>query len=418
MLVQFFFELRAAGVPVSITEFLMLLEALAERVAQVSAQDFYYLARACLVKDERHYDRFDRAFARVFAGAERAFAQLMATVPAEWLQSLGARMFSEEEKRRIEALGGWDKLLETLRARLREQQERHEGGNKWIGTGGTSPFGANGFNPEGVRIGQERSSNRRAVKVWDRREFANFDDRLELGTRNLKLALRKLRKFAREGAADELDLDGTIDATARNAGLLDLKLVPERHNAVKVLLFLDVGGSMDDHVRVCEELFSAARSEFKHLEHFYFHNFIYENLWKDNSRRFAALTPTERVLRTFGTDYRVIFVGDATMSPYEISQPGGSIEHWNREAGALWMQRVAARFPRLVWLNPEDPRRWEYSPSVRLTRELVQGRMFPLSVAGLDLAIRELKKPLTAAGPVPPPPGATPVTQPRAPAAP
>jgi uncharacterized protein with von Willebrand factor type A (vWA) domain len=386
-------------------------------VAQVSAQDFYYLARACLVKDERHYDRFDRTFAHVFAGAERAFAQLLATIPAEWLQSLGARMFSEEEKRRIEALGGWDKLLETLRERLREQQERHEGGNKWIGTGGTSPFGANGFNPEGVRIGQAGSGNRRAVKVWDKREFANFDDRVELGTRNLKLALRKLRKFAREGAADQLDLDGTIDATARNAGLLDLKLVPERHNAVKVLLFLDVGGSMDDHVRGCEELFSAARSEFKHLEHFYFHNFIYESLWKDNSRRLAALTPTERVLRTFGTDYRVIFVGDATMSPYEITQPGGSIEHWNKEAGALWMQRLAARFPRLVWLNPEDPQRWEYSPSVRITRELVHGRMFPLSVAGLDLAIRELKKPLAAAGPVPPPPGATPVTQPRAPAA-
>ncbi|HEY1492336.1 MAG TPA: VWA domain-containing protein, partial [Steroidobacteraceae bacterium] len=400
MLVQFFFELRAAGVPVSITEFLMLLEALQQRVAQVSAQDFYYLARACLVKDERHYDRFDRTFARVFAGAERVFTQLMATVPAEWLQSLAARMFSEEEKRRIEALGGWDKLLQTLRERLREQQERHEGGNKWIGTGGTSPFGANGFNPEGVRIGQDRSGNRRAVKVWDKREFANFDDTLELGTRNLKLALRKLRKFAREGAADQLDLDGTIDATARNAGLLDLKLVPERHNAVKVLLFLDVGGSMDDHVRVCEELFSAARSEFKHLEHFYFHNFIYENLWKDNSRRFAALTPTERVLRTFGTDYRVIFVGDATMSPYEITQPGGSIEHWNKEAGALWMQRVAARFPRLVWLNPEDLQRWDHSPSVRLTRELVQGRMFPLSVAGLELAIRELKKPLAGAGPV------------------
>jgi hypothetical protein len=418
VLVQFFFELRAAGVPVSITEFLMLLEALQQRVAQVSAQDFYYLARACLVKDERHYDRFDRTFARVFAGAERVFTQLMATVPAEWLQSLAARMFSEEEKRRIEALGGWDKLLQTLRARLREQQERHEGGNKWIGTGGTSPFGANGFNPEGVRIGQDRSGNRRAVKVWDKREFANFDDTLELGTRNLKLALRKLRKFAREGAADQLDLDGTIDATARNAGLLDLKLVPERHNAVKVLLFLDVGGSMDDHVRVCEELFSAARSEFKHLEHFYFHNFIYENLWKDNSRRFAALTPTERVLRTFGTDYRVIFVGDATMSPYEITQPGGSIEHWNKEAGALWMQRVAARFPRLVWLNPEDPQRWDYSPSVRLARELVHGRMFPLSVAGLELAIRELKKPLAGAGPVPPPPGATPVTQPRTPAAP
>jgi uncharacterized protein with von Willebrand factor type A (vWA) domain len=418
VLVRFFFELRAAGVPVSITEFLMLLEALQKRVAQVSAQDFYYLARACLVKDERHYDRFDRTFAQVFAGAERAFAQLMATVPAEWLQSLGARLFSEEEKRRVEALGGWDKLLETLRARLREQQERHEGGNKWIGTGGTSPFGANGFNPEGVRIGQERSGNRRAVKVWDRREFANFDDRVELGTRNLKLALRKLRKFAREGAADQLDLDGTIDATARNAGLLDLKLVPERHNAVKVLLFLDVGGSMDDHVRVCEELFSAARGEFKHLEHFYFHNFIYENLWKDNSRRFAALTPTERLLRTFGADYRVILVGDATMSPYEITQPGGSIEHWNKEAGALWMQRIAARFPRLVWLNPEDPQRWDYTPSVRITRELVHGRMFPLSVAGLELAIRELRKPLAGAGALPRPAGATAVTQPHTPAAP
>ncbi len=418
MLVRFFFELRAAGVPVTITEFLTLLEALRERVAQVSAQDFYYLARACLVKDERHYDRFDRTFAQVFAGAERAFAQLVATIPAEWLESLGARMFSEEEKRRIEALGGWDKLMETLRERLREQQERHEGGNKWIGTGGTSPFGANGFNPEGIRIGQDRSGNRRAVKVWDKREFANFDDRVELGTRNLKLALRKLRKFAREGAADQLDLNGTIDATARNAGLLDLKLVPERHNAVKVLLFLDVGGSMDDHVRVCEELFSAARSEFKHLEHFYFHNFIYENLWKDNSRRHAALTPTEQVLRTFGTDYRVIFVGDATMSPYEITQPGGSIEHWNKEAGALWMQRVAARFPRLVWLNPEEPTRWEHSPSARITRELVHGRMFPLSVAGLDLAIRELKKPLAGAGPPPPPPGATPITQPRPPGAP
>ncbi len=417
MLVQFFFELRAAGVPVSITEFLMLLEALRERVAQVSAQDFYYLARACLVKDERHYDRFDRTFAVVFAGAERAFAQLLASVPAQWLQGLAARMFSEEEKRRIEALGGWDKLLETLRERLREQKERHEGGNKWIGTGGTSPFGANGYNPEGVRIGQDGSRNRRAVKVWERRDFANFDDRVELGTRNLKLALRRLRKFAREGAADQLDLDGTIDATARNAGLLDLRLVPERHNAVKVLLFLDVGGSMDDHVRVCEELFSAARSEFKHLEHFYFHNFVYENLWKDNSRRFAALTPTERVLRTFGNDYRVIFVGDATMSPYEITQPGGSIEHWNKEAGALWMQRIVARFPRLVWLNPEDPTRWEYTPSVRIARDLVQGRMFPLSVAGLDRAIRELRKPLLGALPMPPPPGATPVTQPRPPGA-
>ena len=401
MLVPFFFELRRAGIPVTTTEFLMLLEALQARVAQVSAQDFYYLARACLVKDERHYDRFDRVFAEVFAGAEKLFEQLVAKVPAEWLQTLAGRVFSEEERRRIEALGGWDKLMQTLRERLREQTERHEGGNKWIGTGGTSPFGSGGYNPEGIRIGDAGRGQRRAVKVWERREFRNFDDTVELGTRNLKLALRKLRRFAREGAADQLDLDGTIDATARNAGLLDLKHVPERHNAVKVLLFLDVGGSMDDHVRVCEELFSAARTEFKHLEHFYFHNFIYENLWKDNARRFAAVTPTERVLRTYGHDYRVILVGDATMSPYEITQPGGSIEHWNKEAGAVWMQRLAAAFPRLVWLNPEDPARWDYSPSVRITRELVRERMFPLSIAGLDAAIRELKRPLGSTAPVP-----------------
>jgi uncharacterized protein with von Willebrand factor type A (vWA) domain len=407
VLVQFFFELRRADIPVSISEFLVLLAALRARVAQVSAQDFYYLARACLIKDERHYDRFDRVFAEVFAGAEKIFQELLGAVPAEWLRTLAARVFSEEDKRRIEALGGWDQLLETLRARLREQQERHEGGNRWIGTGGTSPFGAHGYNPQGIRIGQERSGQRRAVKVWERREFRNLDDSVQLGTRNLKLALRKLRKFAREGAADQLDLEGTIDATARNAGLLDLKLVPERHNAVKVLLFLDVGGSMEDHVRVCEELFSAARSEFKHLEHLYFHNFIYENLWKDNERRFAALTPTERVLRTYGHDYRVIVVGDATMSAYEITQPGGSIEHWNKEPGALWMQRLCAAFPRLVWLNPEAQARWDSTPSVRLTRALVRERMFPLTIAGLDLAIGELKRPLGA----PPAPPATPITQ-------
>jgi uncharacterized protein len=409
VLVQFFFELRRAGVPVSIGEFLMLLEALRERVAQVSAQEFYYLARACLVKDERHYDRFDQVFAQVFAGAEKLFGQLLGEVPAEWLRALATRMFSAEEKQRIEALGGWDKLMQTLRERLAEQQERHQGGNKWIGTGGTSPFGSRGFNPEGVRIGP--GGQRRAVKVWEQREFRNLDDSVELGTRNLKLALRKLRKFAREGAADQLDLEGTIDATARNAGLLDLKLVPERHNAVKVLLFLDVGGSMDDHVRVCEELFSAARGEFKHLEHFYFHNFIYENLWKDNARRFAQVTPTERLLRTYGRDYRVILVGDATMSPYEISQPGGSIEHWNKEAGALWLQRLCASFPRLVWLNPETRERWEYTPSVAMTRELVGGRMFPLTIAGLDLAIRELKRPLAGLAGLRPPVAATPVTQ-------
>ena len=316
---------------------------------------------------------------------------------AHWLQSLDARVFSEEERRRIEALG-WEKLLERLRERLREQQERHEGGARWVGTGGTSPFGAQGFNPLGIRIGQQGGRARRALKVWERREYRNFDDTVELGTRNLKLALRKLRKFARAGAADQLDLDGTIDATARNGGLLDLKLVPERHNALKVLLFLDVGGSMEDHVRVCEELFSAARSEFKHLEHFYFHNFLYETLWKDNSRRAASTTPTERALRTYGRDYRVILVGDATMSPYEIVQPGGSIEHWNQEPGAVWMRRLCAAFPRLVWLNPEDPARWEHTPSVRITRELIGERMFPLTIAGLDLAIGELRRPLSAVG--------------------
>jgi uncharacterized protein with von Willebrand factor type A (vWA) domain len=416
MLVRFFFVLRTAGVPVSITEFLTLLEALQQRVAQLSAQEFYWLSRACVVKDERHYDRFDRAFGEVFEGAEGLFEQLLAEVPAEWLQGLVARVLSAEEKRRIEALGGWDKLLETLAQRLREQRERHAGGSKWIGTGGTSPFGANGFNPEGIRIGQDVSRERRTVKVWERREFRNFDDRVELGTRNLKLALRKLRRFAREGAADELDLEGTIDATARNAGLLDLKLVPERHNAVKVLLFLDVGGSMDDHVRVCEELFSAARSEFKHLEHFYFHNFPYENLWKDNSRRHAALIPTQQVLRTYGHDYRAIVVGDATMSPYEIAQPGGSIEHWNEEAGALWMQRLCAAFPRLVWLNPELEARWEHTPSVRITRGLVGERMFPLTIAGLDLAIRELQRPFSGVATAHAAAAATPVTQDPAPA--
>lgn len=412
MLVRFFFELRSSGVPVSITEFLALLEALAARVAGASADDFYHLARACLVKDERHYDRFDRVFGEVFQGAERGFAQLLASVPPEWLARLGTRLFSEEERRRIAALGGWEKLMETLRARLAEQRERHQGGNKWIGTGGTSPFGAHGFNPEGIRIGQPQGGEQRAVKVWELREYRNFDDRVELGTRNLKLALRRLRRFAREGAAEELDLDGTIDATARNGGLLELKLVPERHNAVKVLLFLDVGGSMDEHVSVCEELFSAARSEFKHLEHFYFHNFLYESVWKDNSRRAASLTPTERVLRTYGRDYRVIVVGDATMSPYEIVQPGGSIEHWNEEPGALWMQRLCSAFPRLVWLNPEAPARWEHTPSVRLTRELIGERMFPLTIAGLDRAIGELRRPLSAVGLTHRGAGATSVTQP------
>ena len=412
MLVRFFFELRNAGIPVSTSEFLALLAALEARVTEASVQDFYYLARACLVKDERHYDRFDLVFARIFHGAEQAFAQLLATVPAEWLQSLAARTLSAEERQRIEALGGWDKLLETLRQRLREQQQRHAGGNRWIGTGGTSPFGTGGFNPEGIRIGGRQGlGERRAVKVWEQREYRNFDDTVELGTRNLKLALRKLRRFAREGARDELDLEGTIDATARNGGLLDLKLVPERHNAVKVLLFLDVGGSMEGHVRICEELFSAARSEFKHLESFYFHNFLYESLWKDNARRGATHIPTERILRTYGRDYRVILVGDAAMSPYEIVQPGGSVEHWNEEAGAVWMQRLCAAFPRLVWLNPEPQARWASSPSTGITRDLLAGRMFPLTLAGLDLAIGELRRPLHGGAGALAGAGATSVTQ-------
>lgn len=390
MLVPFFFKLREAGVPVSITEFLTLLEALEARVIDASAEDFFYLSRACMVKDERHFDRFERAFAAYFKGAEDLFESLMANIPQEWLKRIGERTLSAEEKAKIAALGGWDKLIETLKKRLEEQKERHQGGNKWIGTGGTSPFGAHGYNPEGIRIGQEESRNRRAVKVWDQREFRNLADNVELGTRNIKVALRKLRRFAREGAADQLDLDGTIDSTARNAGLLDLKFVPERHNAIKILLFLDVGGSMDDHVRVCEELFSAARSEFKHMEYFYFHNFVYETVWKDNRRRFGEKIATHEIMRTYGHDYKLIFVGDATMSPYEIVQPGGSIEHWNEEAGAVWMQRLTHTWPHHVWLNPEPESRWEHTASVQLTRELLEDRMFPLTLGGLDQAIKAL----------------------------
>jgi len=393
MLTRFFFDLRSEGVPVGVTEFLTLLEGLKAGVVWVSAEEFYYFARACLVKDERHYDRFDRVFAQTFEGAEKLFERIVAELPPEWLKALAERTLTEEEKARVQSLGGWEKLLETLRERLKEQKEAHRGGSKWIGTAGTSPFGAEGYNPEGVRIGQSKSRHRRAVKVWDAREYRNFDDSVELGTRNMKLALRRLRRFAREGAADQLDLDGTIAATARNAGHLDLKLVPERRNAVKVLLFLDVGGSMDDHIRLCEELFSAARSEFRHLEHYYFHNFPYERLWKDNRRRHSVVTDTLTVLRTYSRDYRAIFVGDATMSPYEITQPGGSVEGWNAESGAVWMQRIAAAFPRLVWLNPEPRERWDYTPSVRITRELIAERMFGLTLEGLDAAIRELRRP-------------------------
>ena len=392
MLVRFFTDLRAGGVPVTLPEFLSMLEALEARVAALSAEEFYYLARMALVKDERHFDRFDRVFAEHFEGAEKLFEKLLEELPPEWLKQLTERLLTEEEERRVEALGGWDKLLETLRERLREQKERHEGGNKWIGTAGTSPFGNQGFNPEGVRIGQGKSRHRRAVKVWDARDYRNLDDDIELGTRNIKMGLRRLRRFAREGAAEELDLDGTIDATARNAGLLDIKLVPERRNAVKLLLLLDVGGSMDPHIKVCEELFSAARAEFKHLEYFYFHNFVYERVWKDNRRRFSVVTDTWTLLRTFNPDYRVVFVGDATMSPYEIEEPGGSVEHWNNESGRVWMSRITRHFPRLVWLNPEPENRWQWTPSVAITRGLVGNRMFPLTLDGLDRAMRELRQ--------------------------
>jgi uncharacterized protein with von Willebrand factor type A (vWA) domain len=391
MLIRFFLMLRAAGVPVSITEFLALHEALQARLIGQSVEDFYHLARAVLVKDERHFDRYDQVFAAHFRGIEMAFETLMADIPAEWLRKSLELSLSNEDKARIAAMGGWEALMETLRRRLAEQQARHEGGSKWIGTGGTSPFGAHGYNPEGVRIGQEGSRNRRAVKVWDRREYANLDDSVGLGRRNVKLALRRLRRFARQGAAEQLDLDGTIDSTARRAGLLDIRMVPERHNAVKVLLFLDVGGSMEDHVRICEELFSAARSEFKHLEYFYFHNFVYESVWKDNRRRHTERTKTVEVMRTYGHDYKLVVVGDATMSPYEIVQPGGSIEHWNEEAGSTWMQRLLSNYPHHVWLNPEPRDRWEWTPSVKITRELFEDRMFPLTLDGLDRAMKSLQ---------------------------
>lgn len=390
MLIQFFFMLRAGGIKVSITELLTLLEALKQGLAAQSVDDFYFLSRACLVKDESQFDRFDRVFGAHFHGIEQAFKSLGEEIPEDWLRRQAELLLTEEERKRIESLGGFEELMKALQERLREQQERHEGGNKWIGTAGTSPFGAYGYNPEGVRIGQQGSGSRRAVKVWDKREYRNLDDSLELGTRNIKLALRKLRKFAREGAADQLDLDETIDRTARNAGLLDIHMVPERHNAVKVLLCLDIGGSMDDHVRVCEEMFSAARSEFKHLEYFYFHNFIYESLWKDNRRRHAEKIPTIDILHKYGADYKLVFVGDATMSPYEIVYAGGSVEHWNDEPGAVWIKRLLDVYSKAVWLNPEPENRWDYTPSVKLTRELMDERMFPLTISGLDAAIRRL----------------------------
>lgn len=390
MLINFFFELRKAGLPVSLTEHLTLMEALDRRLVSFSIDDFYHLARLTLIKDESQFDKFDRVFGSYFKGIQEVTEGLEADIPEEWLRRQAELMLSDEEKEKIEALGGWDKLMEELKKRLEEQTERHEGGNQWIGTGGTSPYGAYGYNPEGIRIGQNESRNRRAVKVWDKREFRNLDDDQELGTRNIKMALRYLRRFAREGADDVLDMDDTIDSTARNAGYLDLRMVPEKHNAVKVLLFFDVGGSMEDHVRVCEQLFSAARMEFKHMEYYYFHNFIYESVWRDSRMRRTETIPTYELMRTFTSDYKLIFVGDATMSPYEIVYPGGSVEHWNEEAGAVWMQRLLDAFPSAIWLNPEPQERWEYTPSIRITDELLESRMFPLTVQGLEQGIRTL----------------------------
>ena len=391
MFVAFFHELKTAGVPVTLREYLTLMEAMEQDLAGRRVEDFYYLARTALVKDERNLDKFDRVFGNVFKGLELMSEALSAEIPAEWLKKLAEKYLTEEEKREIEAFGGLDKLLELLRQRMKEQKGRHQGGKKWIGTAGTSPFGAYGYNPEGVRIGQDESRSFRAVKIWDRREFKDLDDQVELGTRNIKIALRRLRKFARTGAPEELDLDGTIKGSAHR-GYLDILMRPERHNAVRVLLFLDVGGSMDWHVKATEELFSAARSEFKHIEYFYFHNCLYENVWKENRRRFDDTTPTWDVLHTYPHDYKVIFVGDASMSPYEIMAPGGSIEHFNEETGAIWMERLARTYSACVWLNPVAEKDWDYTQSIRIMRQLMGGRMYPLTLEGLDNAMRELAR--------------------------
>ena len=392
MFATFILALRQGGVPASVTEYLALMGAMKAGVADYSIEDFYYLARAALVKDERHLDRFDRVFGEVFKGLEPPEGDAPQELPEEWLRKMGEKLLTPEEMEQIKAIGGFDKLMETLRQRLAEQKERHQGGSKWIGTAGTSPFGAHGYNPEGVRIGQDESRHRRAVKVWDKREFKDLDDDVELGTRNMKLALRRLRRFARQGAATELDLPGTIRSTANNAGHLDLKLVPERHNTIKILLLLDIGGSMDDHIRICEELFSAARSEFKHLEHYYFHNCPYERLWKTNRRRRETEIPTHEVLRTYGPDYKLILVGDATMSPYEISHAGGSVEHFNDESGQVWMHRLTTHYRRSAWLNPQPERNWGHVNSLGMMKHLMEGRMFPLTLGGLDTMTRELSR--------------------------
>ncbi|UVK40000.1 VWA domain-containing protein [Mesorhizobium sp. AR10] len=394
MFIPFFLELKAARVPVSLREYLSLLEGLEAGLVDYDVEGFYYLARTALVKDERHIDRFDQVFAHVFKGVEALAgpdAVDIENLPEEWLRRLAEKHLTDDEKKLVEALGGFEKLMETLKKRLEEQKGRHQGGSKWIGTGGTSPFGAYGYNPEGVRIGQHESRNRRAVKVWDRREFKNFDDAVELGTRNIKIALKRLRRWVREGAEEEFDLPGTIQATAEH-GYLDVQTRPERRNAVKLLMFFDVGGSMDDHIRSVEELFSAARAEFRQLEYFYFHNCLYEGVWKDNRRRLAEVIPTFDLLHKYGPDYKVIVVGDASMSPYELAHAGGSVEHWNPEAGAVWLARLLQQWPNAVWLNPENPENWGFTHSIAMIRDIFGGRMFPLTLAGLEGATRQLSR--------------------------
>jgi uncharacterized protein with von Willebrand factor type A (vWA) domain len=391
MFMRFFTELRQAKVPVTLREYLMLMEALDKGVIDRSVDDFYHLSRSALVKDERNLDRFDQVFGEVFKGLERMGDDVTADIPAEWLRKISEKFLTDDEKAQIEAMGGFDKLMEALAERLREQKERHEGGNKMIGTGGTSPFGANGYNPEGVRIGQDKGRHGKAVKVWDKREYRNLDDSVELGTRNIKVALRRLRRWVRDGSPDELDMAGTIKGTAEK-GYLDIQMRAERRNKISVLLFFDVGGSMDSHIKVCEELFSAARTEFKNMEFYYFHNCLYEAVWKDNRRRHAEKIPTWDVLHKFPHDYKVIFVGDATMSPYEVTYPGGSVEHWNEEPGAVWLQRVADIYEHIVWLNPTAERHWNYTPSVGVIRQLVKDRMYPLTLAGLEAAMKELAR--------------------------
>ena len=391
MFLNFFDELRQAKVPVTLKEYLALLEGLDKHVIDMKVEEFYYLSRAILVKDERNLDKFDRVFSHAFKGLETLDPSEMAQIPEDWLKALTEKFLTEEEKKQIEALGGWDKIMEELKKRLEEQKKRHEGGNKMIGTGGTSPFGAYGYNPEGVRMGQDKGRHGKAVKVWDKREYKNLDDQVELGTRNIKVALRRLRKWARDGAPTELDLPETIRHTAHQ-GWLDLVLRPERHNKVKVLILFDIGGSMDSHIKLCEELFSAARTEFKHMDFYYFHNCVYESLWKDNRRRHNEKTPTWDVLHKYPHDYKVVIVGDATMSPYEITYPGGSVEHWNEEPGAVWLERMTRIYEHAIWLNPVPERHWDYTPSIQIMKQIMSDRMYPLTLEGLDKAMRELSR--------------------------